>query len=103
MEASRRAREVVPSEKHPRGTQGPEVAVGTGPVADVEGGRGGIPGVLDIGVLVLDEVSDVDEEDGGEDDDAELDDDEEGGELVAEIVDVLRVIKLLGPVPKPKA
>lgn len=101
VEASRKARAVVPSEKHPRGTQGPEVAVGAGPVAEVEEGRGGIPGVLDIGVLVVEEAGGVD--DGGGEDDGEVDELVEGGAIVGDVVDVLRVVELLGPVPRLKA
>lgn len=111
MEASRRARVVVPSLKHPRETQGPDVAVGAGPVTVVDEGGGGIPGVLDRdvrvvdeGVRVVDEVGGVeDEEDGGGEDDGEDDELEEGGAIVGDVVDVLSVVELLDPPPRPKA
>lgn len=103
MEASRRARAVVPSLKHPRGIQGPDVAVGAGPVAVVEEGRGGIPGVLDIGVLVGDDAGGVDEDDSGGEDDGEVDDGEEDGAIVGEVLEVPSVVELLDPPPGPKA
>ena len=103
VEASRRVRAVVPSLKQPRGTQGPDVAVGAGPVAVVEEGRGGMPGVLDIGVLVVDEGGGVDEDGGGEEDDCEVDDDEEDRAIVGEVTAVLSVVELLDPPSRPKA
>lgn len=99
MEASRRARAVVPSEKQPRGIHGPDVAVGAGSIADFVEGRGDIPGVLDIGALVVVEEGGVDEDGGGGEDDAEPDDDEEGGAIVEEVVDVLSVVELDDPPP----